>query len=95
MTTKTATFVRKLNTFRGDARLFAVQPPVIYGYGDEQGYADFVVVSTVNALYSGPETYIFPADSTGQVLDWGELDGSSRGRIGHAEVLRIAGYEVS
>ena len=46
------------------------------------------------ALFSGPETYIFGADAEGNVLRWGELEGSFRGDIDHARALRGAGYTV-
>lgn len=46
-----------------------------------------VVVSAVNAPFSGPETYIFPGDEDGKVTDWGELDGSYRGGLDHEEAL--------
>lgn len=34
-----------------------------------------------NALYSGPETYLFPADADGRVIDWNEIEGSYRGAL--------------
>ena len=40
------------------------------------------------------ETYIFPADEDGNVLDWGELEGSYRGGMDHEEALHNAGYEI-
>ena len=40
----------------------------------------------------GVETFIFPSDNTGEVVDWGELPGSFQGRADHAEALRRAGY---
>lgn len=55
---------------------------------------EHVVVSGCHAMFSGPETYIFPADSTGSITDWGELDGSFQGAIDHERALSDAGYTV-
>lgn len=83
---KTATLVKKLNGFHGEARLYRLSEPLD---GNEH-----VAVSAVVVPYSGPETYIFPADSDGKVASWGELDGSFRGSLDHEEALHGAGYEV-
>ena len=56
---------------------------------------DHVIVSAVVAMFSGPETYIFPANDKGEITDWGELDGSFKGDLDHAQALRNAGYEVT
>ena len=79
---KTATFVKCLSVLSGDARLYALS-----GGG-------YVVVSAVDADFSGPETYIFASDEKGNVLDWTELDGSFRGEFNHKMALENAGYEV-
>lgn len=83
---KTAKLVKNLTGFNGEARLYRLSEPL---EGNE-----FVAVSAVVAFYSGPETYIFPANSDGKVASWGELDGSFRGSLDHEEALRGAGYEV-
>jgi hypothetical protein len=80
-----AVLVRKLTGFTGSAKLYRLDPPL---EGNE-----FVAVSATVA-YRWPETYIFPADESGNVLDWGELDGSFRGALDHAAALEGAGYEV-
>jgi len=89
---KKARLVKKnLHNWNGDASLYRLDPPM-----EDQGRKiEFVVVSAVNALYSGPETYVFEADEKGTVSNWGELDGSFRGSLDHAEALGNAGYEVS
>jgi len=81
-----AHFVRRLAGWQGDARLYRCEPPL-------KGNA-YVVVSAVDATFSGPETYVFAADVDGNVNDYRELDGSFRGGLDHAEALRGAGYEV-
>lgn len=87
MTEKTATFVQKLTGWQGDARLYKLSEPL-------DGF-DFVVVSGVNALRTGPETFLFGAREDGEVGSWLELDGSFRGRIDHEAALRGAGYEIA
>jgi hypothetical protein len=84
---KTATFVKDLTGFSGSAKLYRLDPPLD---GER-----FVVVSATDVMRSGPETYIFPADAEGEVSSWGELAGSFRGGLDHAEALRGAGYEAS
>ncbi len=86
--TGTATLVRAhLSGFYGDASLYRLDPPL-------EGSA-LVAVSATVAPYTGPETYIFPANSDGSVTDWGELPGSTRGTLSHVEALHGAGYEVA
>lgn len=82
-----------LASFRGDARLFKLSQPVKYFSGGGNMQTEHVVVSAVTA-YSGPETYIFPADADGRVLDYMELDGSFRGGLDHAHALDGAGFEI-
>lgn len=82
-----ASAVRKLRGFRGDARLFELSEPL-------NGYS-MVVVSASDVPYSGPETYIFGADSAGEIDSWIELPGSFRGALDHVAALEAAGYEVS
>lgn len=81
-----ATFIEKLSGFKGDARLYRLDP-ALGGY-------EYVVVSAVVSLYSGPETYIFGANAAGKVLDWEDLPGSFRGSLDHVQALECAGYEV-
>lgn len=92
----TATFVRSLDGWRGDARLFRVDPPVQYGWQEPYPKADHVVVSAVVVLDT-PETYLFPAsaDTQDDPLSWSEMDGSYRGGLDHAEALRRAGYDIA
>ncbi len=81
---KTAKLVKNLDGWRGEARLYRLAPPLD---GNE-----YVVVSATNAMFSGPETYIFASDEAGKVDCYGELDGSFRGGLDHAKALRGAGY---
>lgn len=91
---KTATFVKKLvDGFTGDAKLYKLSEPMEYGW-DEKKKTDFVIVSATNVIFSGPETYIFPASEDGKIVDWGELDGSFQGGLDHERALAGAGYEI-
>lgn len=51
---------------------------------DEQG--------NVRYVYE-PETYIFPSNDTGEILDFGELSGSQRETLSHQKVLNDLGYQ--
>lgn len=85
---KTATFLRAVESSRGEARLYRLSVPL-------EGAAH-VIVSAVTVPYGGgPETYIFPATPEGDVRHWGELEGSYRGGLDHERALRNAGYEVA
>ena len=92
---ETATFIRDINPgARQTQRLYKVYPPTYYDEGIDgiRRETQHVVVSAVDAMFSGPETYIFPADEDGKVLDWCELDGSFRGALNHDAALINAGY---
>jgi hypothetical protein len=94
-----ATLVRDVSAdFRGKAFLYRCDPPMQYtdGYGDDADEleTEYVIVSATHAMFSGPETYIFPANSDGEVTNWSELDGSYKGGLDHAGALRAAGYTV-
>lgn len=91
----TATYIKPVSNMRGDARLYRVDPPLD---GNE-----YIAVSAVDMAAQFPginfqsweatETYIFPASEDGEVTAWGELPGSMKGTLDHAEALRDAGYE--
>ena len=84
-----ATLIKNLTGFRGDARLFQLDPPL--------DGIKYVVVSGIEcAVDTGrPETYIFKANSRGEITDWCELDGSFRGAVDHARALKGAGYSIN
>ena len=77
-----------------EQRLYRCDPPMLLR--DDSGTTEYVVVSrALDVGGSGPETYIFASDSTGNVDDWSELHGSAKGDITHAEALGLAGYAVT
>lgn len=82
-----ATEFELAENFTGEARLFKMDPPL-------EGHK-YIVVSATVAMFSGPETYIFPADEKGAIEDWGELKGSRRGTLSHEDVLSDIGYEIA
>ena len=75
-----------LRNFTGHAALYRMEPPL--------DGREFVIASAANALYSGPETYLFPADADGRVIDWNEIEGSYRGGLSHAKAFASVGYSV-
>ena len=51
------------------------------------------VVTCAVYAFSGPETYVVPANAAGKITDWGELPGSFRGALDHDAA--IDGYVAS
>jgi hypothetical protein len=99
---KQAKFISKLDAWKGDARVYEVDPPVVIpddDWKEELRGKKFrhVIVSSADVHRSGQETYIFPAKRTGDtfdVADWGELEGSFKGSLDHEKALLGAGYRV-
>lgn len=93
-----ATFIKNCDGFTGVAKLYKLSPPLAdepWDEDDEPTLSEYVLVSGVNAMFTGPETFIFPADENGSVTSCGELPGSFRGSIDHEQALANAGYQVS
>ena len=98
---KKAKFIKQLEGYQGDAALYELSEPVLYprwaSYDDEEKQkTTWVVVSALPSAFDTgiSECYIFAATSQGEVVDWGELDGSERGTTDHQHVLASAGYEL-
>jgi hypothetical protein len=91
-THKTAKFIKTLSYFRGEAKLFQVKPKVKFC---DKRRTSFIVVSAITLPLDGPETYIFPSDSKGYVLNWKELPGSFKGACNVLQALQNAGYVVT
>lgn len=95
--TKTATFIKAIDGFRGEARLYRMTPPLQEEDWDgEIETHEFVIVSAIMGAFDTmrDETYIFPADSEGNITSWLELDGSFQGEMDHVQALTNAGYTV-
>ena len=92
-----ATLVRDLPTSATGARqkLYKLSEPfeVKDWNGEVEHTIEYIVVSAVNAMFSGPETYIFPAKEDGEVISFGELPGSFRGGYDHDAA--VAGFLAS
>ena len=76
-----------LRHFTGHATLYRMEPPL--------DGCEFVIASATNAMFTGPETYLFPADADGRVIGWNEIEGSYRGGLSHAIALGRAGYSIA
>ena len=87
----TATFVRHVRT--GGKQLYRLSEPVKYGWGKDRS-TRYVVVSAAHVL-GEVETYIFPSDSTGHILDWLEMPGSTKGTLSHETAIRNAGWVLN
>jgi len=96
---KVATFIKTMDdqNATGLQKLYCLDPPLVaeaWDDDDDPAKHEYVVVSGTNAMFSGPETYIFPSNKNGEIVDWGELPGSYRGGLDHEEALKGAGYVV-
>lgn len=90
-----AKYIKDIKGWTGVVKLYAVDPPVKYEDDDfKEQETKYVAVSATIAAFSGPETYIFPTDKDGNVLNWGELPGSFQGSFNHTKALNDAGYSV-
>ncbi len=89
-----ATLIRgDLPGFVGHASLYRIFPEAAYHADGVKRATNYVIVS---AVHDHPivGTFIFPADESGSVIDWGELDGSLRGTTSHRKALEGAGYNI-
>lgn len=75
--------------------LYHLSQPITYGW-DNESRTEFVVVSALSAAFDThkPETFIFPADEQGEIVDFSEMQGSQRGTTDHATVIAAAGWEM-
>jgi hypothetical protein len=90
---KTAKIIKKFQGPKGPMWLVKVKPPIIY---EDKKITDFIIVSAISCASDTlePETYVFPSDENGTVLDWLELDGSFRGDMDHKRAIESAGYKI-
>ena len=77
------TFIRNLDMGTGEMQLYKLSEPATHTYCAKSFY--YVVISATMVLWEGPETYIFAADETGEILSWSELPGSFKGGWSHNE----------
>ena len=90
-TTKTtATFIRTTTTGPvAHQRLYRLNPPLESWEGVP---SEYVIAS---ASFLANEVYLFPSDEHGEIQDWNELPGSTKGTMSHEDALENAGYEVT
>lgn len=105
---KTATWVKDLPDWRGDAVCYKFDPPLSDSWDEEEGGVwDYAIVSAVTLDYGtvpmsrelrdslpSCETYIFPADENGECISMAELPGSQKNTRSHAQVLGEIGYTI-
>ena len=88
--TKMNKIAKQIKTFFSPAgaeqRLWLLDPPINNNH--------FIITSAA-ITPSGPETLIFLADKNGKIADWGELGGSVRGNLDHANCICNLGYSVT
>lgn len=87
---KTAKFIAQLDGWRGNAALYKVTPAMKY----KNSKTSYVIASAASVLFSGEETYLFPATKNGDIKDWGELDGGYKGSLCHKTAFKNAGYKI-
>lgn len=90
---KVARHVKDLEGYTGVAVLCHLTPPIVAVGVDGKEVEHCHVVVSATTFFCAPETYIFPASGSGEVVDWGELAGSYRGGLDIGQALRNAGYE--
>lgn len=88
----TATFVKDLTDFTGEAKLWKLSEEIAYDDGEK---TEHVITSATDAMFSGPETYIFLATPEGEVISYSELPGSFRGGLNHHEAISGAGWRIA
>jgi hypothetical protein len=90
---------KPLPNFRGAAKLYRLNPPLIRTdyvcdgdtCKDVEIPTEYVIVSAATVL-GDPETYIFPATVLGEIESWSEMRGSQKGTLSHDDVLAACGY---
>jgi hypothetical protein len=77
--------------------LWEVSPEVTYTVGPDYDKVrkTAYVVTSATVAYSGPETYIFPANKDGEILSWLELPGSYRGGLNHEQAIANVGSDLA
>lgn len=84
-----------LKGFNGHAAFYQVNPPMTaVSWDDEPGEKhEFVVVSSAN-VEGRDETYIFPANKKGEIVDWSQMKGSDKDIYSHDAAFGNVGYNI-
>ena len=84
--------------FNGYACVYKLSESVPYNFDwDTDKYLDetlYVVISAANVPYSGIETFMFPSDKDGNILDWGEMSASEKGTLSHQDIIDNTSWEL-
>ena len=101
---KTATFIKKEESNNEMSmghviEIYKINPPLPHDWdfktNEYQGETEYVYISQANVFMSGWETFIFPYDiEKGEVIDWIELEGSTKGYYTPEEVLIAEGDKI-
>lgn len=90
-----------VNSDRADQVLWELSKEIVWNEYEKdyvEGYTPkrtkFVITSAVDVLYSGPETYMFPANEHGEIINWGEMPGSFKGEFNHEKCIIGAGWKI-
>ena len=86
----------RIKKIKGSQMLWKVTPPIITEpcyEGDTKKKFNYIITSCAS-VFGQPETYVFGADKNGEILDWGELDGSFKGDFDHERAIIGAGYQI-
>jgi len=81
------TYLKDLNKGLGSQKLWELDEKMTTADGIDFKH---VVSSAISSApdHGGCETFVFPADSNGEIIDWGELAGSQRGTLDHDLVIK-------
>lgn len=88
----TATFIKDIVGQRASQKLWHLSQGVPFGWGEPMQLTEYVITSATNVIFSGDETYMFPANADGDITNWVEMDGSYRGDLNHERAIRKAGW---
>jgi hypothetical protein len=100
---KTATFIKKVDGWKGNAWLYKIEPSIEYTSRqmseDEfltvvSGKTDHIIVSAVHG-WLGPETAAFPADENGCACSFSIIDRETGVCSGDDFIVRVLGYSLT
>lgn len=92
----TATLVREDppdSAHRGHWKIYRLSEPVPYW----DTTTEYVIASAVVVEFDGgrPEVYLFPANADGEIVSWGEMDGSLKDTLDHEAAVAAAGWVLA
>lgn len=83
-----ATFVKDLDKGSGTQKLWKLSEPyAVRDWDDSEKVTVEHVVTSATTVLGTPETYVFPSDENGDIVEWGELPGSFKGALDHDQAI--------